>query len=391
MSKVDYLNFLVDEPRVEAFRRAIEALSGPGKVVLDVGTGIGTYAMFAARCGARVIAVEADSVIDIASGLANDNDLADRIRFLRGRTEHLDPPELADVLVFEDFSPELFHSETAAILDDLRRRWLTPDALSIPRAIRVMLAPVCSPESYAAIAPWDSDEAYGLNIERFSRMLLNELHPVSWSPEVLVAEPAEIAFLRPLELEAFSLDGSAGWQAARDGVLHGLGLWIDLELAPGVIFSNAPTGRSGGWDQVFLPLARPLSVANGDAIHARVTTLGPSRREPEWWSWRVSAGSDVEEMNTFRGVPLSLARLRGARLDRRPALSSRGRIRQAALELMDGQHSLAEIVKELLARFPDQIPNEAEARRVVASELEQAECARPPRHGMKLTEVSSTK
>ncbi|MGD2152256.1 MAG: hypothetical protein PVG79_03250, partial [Gemmatimonadales bacterium] len=66
MSTVDYLHFLADTPRVDAFRRAIEASVAPGQLVLDLGTGIGTYAMFAARAGARVLAVEHEPVIDVA-------------------------------------------------------------------------------------------------------------------------------------------------------------------------------------------------------------------------------------------------------------------------------------------------------------------------------------
>lgn len=370
MSILDYRDFLADTPRVAAFQRAIEATVSPGQVVLDLGTGIGTYAMFAARAGGRVLAVEADPVIDIARGLAADNGLADRIEFLHGRIEALEPPGRVDVLIFEDFSPYLYHTETVEVLDDVRRRWLEASAVSIPKSIRVHLAPVDCPETYAGLMPGGRDAAYGLAVRRLTDHVLNRLHRACWPARVLLAEPVEVARLSPVSLDDFTLQAEARWLADRDGTLHGLGLWIDFELAAGVEYSNQPSGRSSGWDQQFLPLGEPLRVAAGDEIEARVTTLGPSPRQPEWWSWRVRSGGEWQEMNTFRGVPLSLSRLQRASLESRPCLTPEGRVRRAVLELIDGERTLGEIAHELMERFPRYVRSEREAYRAVSRELE---------------------
>ncbi|KPK82161.1 MAG: hypothetical protein AMS25_03395 [Gemmatimonas sp. SM23_52] len=370
MSTIEYLSYLLDAPRVEAFRRAIEATVRPGQVVLDLGTGIGTYAMFAARAGARVLAVEVDPVIEIARGLAADNGLADRITFLSGRVEALQAPERADVLIFEDFCAYLFHPETAEILEDVGHRWLAAEALAIPQTIRVMLAPVCSQESHGAIAAWDEASPYGLDIRRFTRAVLNDLHAACWGPGVLLGEPFEVARVDPLSLAPFGFDVAARWNVEREGVLHGLGLWIDLELAGGVSFSNRPSGRASGWNQMFLPVLEARRVRAGDVVEAQVATLGSSPRRPQWWRWRVETGGDRQEMDTFRGVPLSLSRLRRAILDNRPALTPRGQIRRAVLELMDGQRTVAEIAGALRQRFPQQLRRDADGYQAVARELE---------------------
>jgi protein arginine N-methyltransferase 1 len=368
MATLDYLHFLADTPRVDAFRRAIEVAIAPGQLVLDLGTGIGTYAMFAARAGGRVLAVEDDPVIDVARGLAADNGLADRIEFLRGRAERLEPPERADVLVFEDFAPYLYHPETAEILLDVRARWLRPGATSIPRSLRLFAAPVCCPDTYRALTPWPSDAAYGLEIGRLAGELLNRPHAAAWGPDVLLGEPAELARVAPLALDSFGLDREVRWPVRRSGTLHGIGLWMDLDLADGVLYSNAPSGRSSGWDQQLLPLVEPLEVEPGEEVVGRIMTLGPSPQKPEWWSWRVAARSGGREGNTFRGTPLSASRLRGARLDCRPRLTARGRHCRDALELMDGSRTVEEVARELLARHPE-LGGEAEAYRLVAGEL----------------------
>lgn len=377
MSTLDYLHFLADRSRVIAYRRAIEASVGPGQCVLDLGTGIGTYAMFAARAGARVLAVDDDPVIDVARGLAADNGLAEKITFMRGRSERLEPPGRADILVFEDFAPFLYHPETAETLLDVRARWLRPGATSIPRSIRLFAAPVCCPDTYGLITPWPDDEAYGLDVQRLSSELLNRLHAAAWRPDVLLSEPVELARVEPLALDSFGLDREVRWSVRMSGTLHGIGLWIDLDLADGVLYSNAPAGRPSGWDQQLLPLVEPLEVEAGEEVVGRVMTLGPSPRQPEWWSWRVTTRGGRREGNTFRGTPLSSSRLRLARLDNRPRLTARGRRSRDALELMDGSRTLSEIVRELLGRYPD-LGEEADVYRLVAKELDAARAEPAP-------------
>src|SRR5205823_458687 len=57
---IEHYRQLIDDPvRLGAFQRAIAGVVRPGDVVADIGCGLGTYAIFAARAGARrVFAVE---------------------------------------------------------------------------------------------------------------------------------------------------------------------------------------------------------------------------------------------------------------------------------------------------------------------------------------------
>ncbi len=129
-------------------------------------------------------------------------------------------------------------------------------------------------------------------------------------------------------------------------------------------------------------MLEPVAVEAGDAIEAHVRTLGPGPGEADWWSWRVRVGAgDWQELDTFRGTPLSLDRVRRASLDHRPSLGRRGRIRRAVLELIDGERTTAEIVRVLRERFPDELSSDRQAVQAVARELEcdGAETAGPAR------------
>ena len=80
-----YHELLADTSRIRSFRTAITNQVGAGDTVLEVGTGLGTFAQFAARAGAsHVWAVDADPVVHVAEALAQANDQTERITWLRG-------------------------------------------------------------------------------------------------------------------------------------------------------------------------------------------------------------------------------------------------------------------------------------------------------------------
>jgi protein arginine N-methyltransferase 1 len=368
MRVTDYLGLLADSRRVDAFRRAIETSVSAGDVVLDLGTGLGTYAIFAARAGARVYAVESDPVIEVARTLAAENGVADRVVFLRGRAEDLEPPERADVLVFEDFAPFLCQAATVRLLEAVRGRWLRDTARAIPRALTIQAAPVCCPANRDDLAPWNGDEPYGLSVDRAAMMAVNDLHHAVWGPDVLLARPMAAARFAVLEPRGLRFSAELQWQSERPARLDGLGVWLDMELADGVDFSNAPNGRADGWAQVFLPLLEPVRLESGDRVGARLAVVGDGGRL--WWCWRLEAAGDTQEMSTFRGAPLSMGRLRQASPRRRPGLTPLGAVRGSILELAGDGRSVAEIAAELWRRFPGRFDDEVGAMRAVAEEIE---------------------
>lgn len=85
-----------DTVRTGAYQSAIvdNAADFAGKVVMDVGTGSGILAAFAARAGAKkVYAVEASHVADRAKALLAANGLTDVITVLKQKVEEVVLPD----------------------------------------------------------------------------------------------------------------------------------------------------------------------------------------------------------------------------------------------------------------------------------------------------------
>ena len=122
-----YRGMASDTVRVGAFRRAIESVVRPGDVVVDVGCGLGTYAVFAARAGARkVYAIEREHIVITARQIARDNGCADRIEFICADALDVKLPERADVAIFEDFSATFVEPDTERLIRAVQRRMLKP-------------------------------------------------------------------------------------------------------------------------------------------------------------------------------------------------------------------------------------------------------------------------
>lgn len=317
MSLDYYAGLLTYRSRIEGFRAGIDAAVEEGDRVLDLGTGLGTFAHFAVRAGAgRVWAVDADPVVHVARTVARASGLSDRVEFVRGRIPELTLPEPIDVLVFEDLPPRLLDDRTYRLLGRVAGEILAPGARIVPGAARLGLAPVRSSRVRSRLFPLDPSgggtgagdgDRYGVDWSPTREYLANQPRRLFLAPEELAAEPVRggrLPLLPPPRAELLEVGGR--WSLAEAGPIHALALWFELEVAEGRWMGNGPGADTQPWGQVVLPLDPPVPVPAGGGLVARVAPESFPDGAPGWLTWRASWEGDTATGHEFAAYPAAL-------------------------------------------------------------------------------------
>lgn len=279
-------NMLQDSVRNTTFQRAIHAAVRPGDVVVDLGTGTGILAMWAADAGAgRVYAIEETDVALVAEAVIKANGYADRISVIRSNSGRLELPERADVLIAELVGHFLFEEGIVEYMADVRERLVKPGARIVPVAARVFAAPVELPTGFAELSYWETWKSPDLSLIR--KMAANSAYVETVGPEALLAEPAllfDVDFhhdkpgIRVAEA-TFSID-----RRARFGAIAG---WFRLDLGGDIILPTGPSDPPTHWQQCLFPVENSVILSPGESLTCRVT-LEPLC-DGTRWRWEVSS------------------------------------------------------------------------------------------------------
>ena len=264
-----------DRPRTNAFAAAIREVVQAGDVVLDVGTGTGILAMFAAKAGARkVYAIDATDISEIAADLIKVNGLSDQVQVLHGRAGELQLDEKVDVIISEWLGNAVFVEGMAHAVLDARDHNLAPTGRMLPSKVRVLIAPLDDPLLYNAEGP-------GFWRERIHDLDFSSLQEVELSQGRTMqirVEPAGL--LAPgqalLEIDLLTVTAEDLWSecdlefvSLRDGVLNGFCVWFEAELAPSVLLDTGPDSPETHWSQTYMSFS-PRPVRAGERMEVSV-------------------------------------------------------------------------------------------------------------------------
>uniref|UniRef100_A0A6B2L7G5 type I protein arginine methyltransferase n=1 Tax=Arcella intermedia TaxID=1963864 RepID=A0A6B2L7G5_9EUKA len=136
---------LSDEVRMQAYYDSVfkNASAFAGKVVLDVGTGTGILAIWAAQAGAKkVYAVEATDMAQKAQKLVNANKVQDKVVVLQGKIEDVSLPEQVDIIISEWMGLFLLRESMLDSVLFARDKWMRPGGSLWPSHARMYVAAV---------------------------------------------------------------------------------------------------------------------------------------------------------------------------------------------------------------------------------------------------------
>ena len=350
---------VADRVRVDAYAQALHKTVRVGSVVVEIGTGPGIFAVLACQVGAsRVYAIEPSEIIQVAREVAAANGYADKIEFFEQFSNLVTLPTRADV-VLSDLRGvlPLFARHIPSIVD-ARRRFLAPGGTLIPRKDTLWVAIVEAPKQYGSLVdPWDHN-AFGQDLSPARRMIVNDFQKVNVDANRLLTAGRLWTTLDYNSVESPDVRGNLDWRVKRAGTGHGLVVWFDADLAEGIGFSNAPSGRETVYGSFFFPWSQPVTLEPNQLV--AVNLEAKLIEEDYLWRWttRIESqeGSGAPcihfEQSQLAGELLSVAKLHRRAAAYVPHLSEEGRLRHRTFELMDGSASLEQIAHQLATEFP---------------------------------------
>lgn len=368
-----HASMLADRPRVEAYRRAIEQSVEPGDVVVDLGAGTGVLSFIACQAGAaRVYAIEAGPVVDLARELAAENGLGDRVVFLEDLSYRVELPERADVLITETLWNFGLGEGMIGFIADARERFLKPNARIIPTQVDMELAAVEEPGLRGSLDD-DSTDRDGLSFARLRHYRSAHVYTPRFEQDQLLSAVNRFPSVDVRTATDQEVGADVELVVERAGSLDGLGGWFAATLADGVEVTNRPGDPDSAvsWQHAFFPLARPVPVVPGDTISVNLRSAGNGAQ----WHWRTRverAGEQLaaDDQTTFFGFPPDRRRLAMRSDDARPELTEHTRVLAYLLERFDGTHTIASLVDEVATAFPGYFHRPGEADRFVREAAE---------------------
>src|SRR5687767_7127338 len=116
---------LADTARTLAFREALRRVVRPDDVVIDIGSGSGVLAFFAAEAGARkVYAIERGHMADIIAMLSKHLRFGGRIEVVHEYSTRIELPERGTVLVAELLDAFGIEAQVISLTRDARLRFM---------------------------------------------------------------------------------------------------------------------------------------------------------------------------------------------------------------------------------------------------------------------------
>jgi len=345
---------LADRVRMTAYQQAIHEVVDKGNVVADIGTGSGILACFAVQAGAsKVYAVEQGDVIEDAERLAQVNGLADRIVFVKGRSDSIELPEPADVITSEIIGHFGLEEGVLKFELDARKRFLKPGGRLAPAWLALYLVPVETEALWQEHVGFWSADYYGLDFSPVRSHAISQRYVVGCSGKVNpLTTPALLAHLDFYQIDSVPSVFRGESVLDQGGRLHGLPGYFRAGLSPGVVLSTAPGEPATHWRQTFFPLPEPVRVEVGDRV--RYTLKAIPQGAAICWEWNTRVQRNGVGIATYSqsNLHLSKAELAVGRASFRPTLTPEGQVRRRALDLCDGRRSMAEIAELLQAEYP---------------------------------------
>lgn len=268
--RIEYHRTLIaDDVRNRAFYEALKAMIVPGvSMVADIGAGSGLLGLMASKLGAKeVFLYETAEVAGVAAEILKRNRARNCHIFPCHSTEMADPP-VVDIVVSETLGNYALEENILETMADAVARHLKPGGTLVPRRIVQKVAPVVTPRIHDELLAWDR-VGFGLDLSPARTMSLNNIYVRSLAAEECLRGMASAEVWDTVDLardHRAARKGELRWRGDGGATIYGFALWWEAELMPGLSLSTAPDAPRTHWEQLYLPLLSPITLAPDEAL-----------------------------------------------------------------------------------------------------------------------------
>lgn len=354
----NYCAMLTDEVRMKAFIEALKQTITPESIVLEIGTGLGSFAIIAAKLGAKKIyAIEPNVLINLAKENAVANSVADKIEFIEKMSTDIDLPEKADILICDlRGGLPIFESGIATIID-ARKRLLKENAVMMPRRDKIFLGVSETEKFYKEnITDYDRD-FFDVKMPSARRLLTSTMLNVREQKETILTEEKLIATLDYQTIETLDVVANIEVTFEKDGTAHGLRLWFESQIGNEIFTNNSPDNPPMVYASSFFPLEKPVEVKSGEKAKVEISAL--YEKGDYNWIWNTQILSENGEIKAdfkqsyMNGLIVSPTILLKRSEYFQPKRSTDAEIDLFILNKMDGEELLGDIADEVLVKFSE--------------------------------------
>lgn len=282
---------LADRPRMAFYHAAITRHIQPGDRVIDLGTGTGILAAFAARRGAaQVYAVDHSEILRHAKTLAVANGIQN-VEFISMHSSKLEIAEPVDVILHEQMGDCLFDEAMVTNVCDLRDRLLKPSGLILPSCFDLYCEPVKLNDVRHVPHIWELN-VHGYDYSSLGRQRPQEpdyYHLRSCDPDFVdhflgEPEPVMSVDLHTINEADMALELNFTRTVVNAGRLDGYAVYFRARVDSDLALSSGPkdAGRAPHWGFRILRTDRD-DFAVGDQIAVRLTV--GRWTEIDTWRW----------------------------------------------------------------------------------------------------------
>ena len=299
---------LMDHNRMRAYHDAIMLNRGmfENKVVLDVGTGSGVLAIWAAKAGAaRVIAVEFTDMANHARALVEANDLSGVVEVVQSSVEDLDLADTkVDIIISEWMGYFLLRESMVDSLIRARNRWMKPGGTLFPSHATMLWGAITyeddrrekQDEYQNSMRDWDiflreMKETYDVNMAVLNTPYEKEqkeyyIYSSLWTelgPQHAVGRPSVV---KTIDLNTCTITDAADVpKVAYDLTIpynarvSGFAGWFTVDFSGSkespvsqrVVLTTGPEGGSTHWGQQVFYLPAPIDATPDTRVHGEFT------------------------------------------------------------------------------------------------------------------------